>query len=240
MNVLSIGNSFSQDATRYLHGISKSAGISLNTVNLYIGGCPLSLHYTNIKGDFKAYSFEFNGQSTGFNLAIREALLNRHWNVVTIQQVSIESPNYDTYQPYLNFCVDYIREYCPMAKVYIQETWGYENGSTPLLERTNFKSTKDMFSCIKASYEKAAKDSGADGLIPSGEVMLALSEQGHKMYRDGFHASLGLGRYALGLTWFSYLTKKSADDVTFCDFDEPISEQEIDAAKNAVKQILSI
>lgn len=238
MNVLSIGNSFSQDATRYLHNISKSASVNLDTVNLYIGGCPLSLHYRNIKGDFKAYSFEFNGQTTGFNLAIKESLLNRNWDVVTIQQVSIQSTNYNTYQPYLNFCVDYIREYCPMAKVYLHQTWAYENENKPLIERTPYKNTKEMFSHIKDSYEKAAKCCGADGLIPSGEVMLALSENGHKMYRDGFHASLGLGRFALGLTWFSYLTGKSVDEATFCSLDEFVSTEEINAAKSAVKLIL--
>ena len=48
MNVLSIGNSFSQDAQRYLHRIAKADGCNLNTFNLYIGGCPLSLHYRNM------------------------------------------------------------------------------------------------------------------------------------------------------------------------------------------------
>ena len=47
MNILSIGNSFSQDAQRYLHRIAKADGCTLNTFNLYIGGCPLSLHYRN-------------------------------------------------------------------------------------------------------------------------------------------------------------------------------------------------
>ena len=38
MNVLSIGNSFSQDAQRYLHRIAKVDSFTLNTFNLYIGG----------------------------------------------------------------------------------------------------------------------------------------------------------------------------------------------------------
>ena len=36
MNILSIGNSFSQDATRYLQNIAESAGESLYVRNLYI------------------------------------------------------------------------------------------------------------------------------------------------------------------------------------------------------------
>ncbi len=45
MNILSIGNSFSQDSQRYLHRIAKSTGYELNSYNLYVGGCPLSRHH---------------------------------------------------------------------------------------------------------------------------------------------------------------------------------------------------
>lgn len=49
--ILSIGNSFSQDAQRYLHELAKSEGMDLQTVNLYIGGCSLERHFRNLKGD---------------------------------------------------------------------------------------------------------------------------------------------------------------------------------------------
>ena len=64
MNVLSIGNSFSQDAQRYLNGIAKSAGVNLNCFNLYIGGCPLSRHFRNMHSGERAYTLEMNGTST--------------------------------------------------------------------------------------------------------------------------------------------------------------------------------
>ncbi len=38
LKILSIGNSFSQDAQRYLYDISKSNGEEIKNVNLYIGG----------------------------------------------------------------------------------------------------------------------------------------------------------------------------------------------------------
>ena len=41
MKVLAIGNSFSNDAMRYLHGIAKADVVDMKTVNLFIGGCPL-------------------------------------------------------------------------------------------------------------------------------------------------------------------------------------------------------
>ncbi len=45
MKVLAIGNSFSQDATRYLRKIAQASGEDMKVVNLYIGGCPLSRHF---------------------------------------------------------------------------------------------------------------------------------------------------------------------------------------------------
>ena len=59
MKVLAIGNSFSNDAMRYLHGIAKADGVDMKTVNLFIGGCPLSrqttLFFTGVS-QYSSYS----------------------------------------------------------------------------------------------------------------------------------------------------------------------------------------
>jgi hypothetical protein len=41
MKILAIGNSFSDDATGWLHQIAKAGGVDLKAVSLCIGGCPL-------------------------------------------------------------------------------------------------------------------------------------------------------------------------------------------------------
>ena len=61
MKILSIGNSFSQDAQRYLYRLAKKAGDTFKTVNLYIGGCSLRTHYINALEDKADYWFEYNG-----------------------------------------------------------------------------------------------------------------------------------------------------------------------------------
>lgn len=38
MKILAIGNSFSEDACRYIHKIAAADGQNIKTVNLYIGG----------------------------------------------------------------------------------------------------------------------------------------------------------------------------------------------------------
>ena len=60
MHILSIGNSFSQDATRYLSQIAKADNFNLNVVNLYIGGCSLDTHAANILTGTAAYDFYTN------------------------------------------------------------------------------------------------------------------------------------------------------------------------------------
>jgi hypothetical protein len=138
------------------------------------------------------------------------------------------------FEPVLNYMI----QHCPKAKVYLQQVWSYENGGPQLTGWTNYKDTDEMFADTKASYDKAVIDSGVNGLIPSGEVMLELMHGGFKVHRDGFHASLGIGRYAIALTWFCRLTGRSADDVTFRELDVPITEEEIAAAKAAVKTVM--
>ena len=238
MNILSIGNSFSQDAQRYLHRIARADKVELNTFNLYIGGCPLSLHYQNILSEERRYTLEMNGSSTGFYVSLKEALLNRDWDIVTIQQVSAQSPYYDTYQPYLDKLAEYIRLFVPKAKIVVHQTWAYEQGSRRLHEELKYSDYKQMLCDIVKSYQQAAQDICADFVIPSGEVFGALLESGiEKVHRDTFHASIGLGRYALGLTWYRFLTGNDIAQNTFCDFDEEVTPEQIAAAKSCVMEI---
>ncbi len=240
MNILSIGNSFSRDAQRYLHRIARADGFGLDTFNLYIGGCPLSVHYRNMLNEQRAYLLGVNGESTNFPVSLKEALLNREWDVITVQQASRKSPYYETYQPYLNKLVEYVRYCVPKVKIAIHQTWAYEQDSA-LLDGLGYKNHVDMFNDIKSSYDKAAKDVNADFIIPAGETFQKLIASGvEKVHRDTFHASLGLGRYALGLLWYAMLTGNDIKNNTFSDFDEEISDAEIKTAKQCVKEAVSI
>ncbi len=220
LKVLSIGNSFSQDAQRYLHQIAKADGEKLKAVNLYIGGCPLHTHFVNINNDAKAYELEFNGQSTKFHVSIKEALQSDMWDVITLQQVSHYSTDYSTYQPYLNALVEYIDFHSPKAEIMLHQTWAYEGGSDRLCITMGYETPDAMFADIKNSYEQAADDIGGARIIPSGETMLALSKTtNEKIHRDTFHADYGFGRYALGLTWYGMLTGNPVCNNSFADFD---------------------
>lgn len=190
-------------------------------------------------GDCKAYHLEFNGETTGFFVSIKEVLLSRDWDYVTFQQVSQQSVDYETYQPYLKELSAYVKKYAPKAKQLIHMTWAYEEGSERLCKELGYKKRADMFADLEKAYKKAATDISADGIIPSGKLLELLTDAGIKMvHRDTFHATLGLGRYALGLLWYKYLSGNEISKNSFCDFDEEILDEEIKLAKECVDKLL--
>ena len=123
--ILAIGNSFSQDATAYLHQIAQVEQASLEVVNLYVGGCSLEQHWKNVQTNQKAYSYELNGGVTGKFVSIQEALTEGNWDYVTLQQVSYLSMDEHTYQPYLQNLSEVVQKYAPGAEQVIHQTWAY-------------------------------------------------------------------------------------------------------------------
>ena len=238
MKILAIGNSFSQDATRYLHRMAAENAIVLKTVNLYVPGCSLKTHYYNSLYDAREYLLEFNGFSTGFYVTIKEALQSDEWDYVTVQQASPLSYKPESYQPYLNELAAYIKKYCPHAKILIHQTWAYEDGSERLANH-GYETSADMFKDIEYAYHQACEDIQANGIIPCGKVLQACLAEGlETVHRDTFHASLGAGRYALALTWLCYLTGAKPEDIVFTQFEKPTTEEEIRIVKKAVSNIV--
>lgn len=238
MNVLAIGNSFSQDATRYLHDIAAADGVTLHVANLYIGGCSLERHYRNMLSGERAYELQYDGHLTGFHVSLQEALLNRAWDVVTLQQASPYSMDEDSYFPYIAKLYAYVKKCVPKAKILIHQTWAYEDGSDRLYNVAHFDTAAEMFAATERAYAYAHEVLGTDGIIPSGKLFRSLLDNGiEKVHRDTYHASRGLGRYALGLLWYRILTGNSVCENDFHHFDEPILEEHIRIAKECVDSL---
>lgn len=236
INVLSIGNSFSQDAQTYLHDLARSEGVALETVNLYIGGCSLEQHYENIRMNSRAYTPEVNGHhAQGFWVSIDEALEARAWDIVTVQQASHFSYRQETYHPYLEELARHIREKCPGAKIFLHETWGYESGSDRIRSH-GFETYGEMFRVVRGCYEKAAASIDADGILPCGRALgYALSHGAKTVHRDTFHASYGLGRFLLALVWYGCICRRDISHVRYQDFSEPVTEEEYRIALEATR-----
>ena len=234
MRVLSIGNSFSEDAQRYLNRLAKHNGEELLTVNLMIGGCSLETHYNKMISGENSYMLEVNGEVTGIWVNFMQVVGCGNWDVVTIQQASHDSFKWDTFYPYANKIIGCVRQCNPNAKIYVHETWAYEDGSERLREVAKLDTAKEMTSKIQECYRSMAKDICADGVIPSGTAMQKAADLGLKAHRDTFHASLGAGRYLIALCWYKRIFGKDISSDTFNEFDVPVSESEKEIVKKAV------
>ena len=238
MFILSIGNSFSQDAQTHLHDLARRSGQNLVTANLFIGGCPIEKHFRNYIANNRDYDLQFNGDMTGFRVSIREALLSRSWDVITLQQASPYSGHPETYVPYIEFLAKEIHALCPKAKFVFHETWAYEVGCERLEKAAHFSSADEMYLAVRDAYTKAVELTNADGMIPAGDIMYRLSKSGiGPVHRDTFHASLDVGRYALAMTWLRYLTGVDVTDNDFTDTALPLTEEQIAITKKLVNEI---
>ena len=236
INVLSIGNSFSNNAQRYLHNLAKSEGVQIETANLMIGGCSLDRHFRNMVGNKRVYTLEIDGHNAeGFMTSIQEALTARSWDYVTLQQASHLSDQEHTFFPYVNRITDYIRNVCPQAKILIHQTWAYESESPKILER-GYRTYDEMFSEVRKCYDKVAEDIKADGILPCGTAFqYALHNGVEKIHSDTFHANAGVGCFILALVWYRCLTGNDISSVKFHNLDVEITEEEYKIALEAAE-----
>jgi len=212
IKILAIGNSFSEDATAYLHAIAETGGIETKIVNLYIGGCSLKRHCENIQNDAAAYDYQLNGVSTGTLVSIRQTLLEDDWDIVTMQQVSHESGLIETYFPYLAELSAYVRKLRPLAKQDFHRTWAYEIDSNHPGFANYDRDQEKMAAAIEAASAEATKRIGVP-IIPCGDVIRYLRKTpefdyangGLSLCRDGFHMDCLYGRYATAAVWYEFL-----------------------------------
>jgi hypothetical protein len=159
VRLLAIGNSFSGNATHFLPDIVKAAGQQLTFRTISIGGCPLEKHWRNAEA--------FQRGSTDKYARAWAVLTAEPWDVVTIQQASMQSFKPETYRPFARNLRDYIKARTPKAEVLIHETWAYREDD-PLFQPGKF-SQQDMYWGLRRSYEAVAGELGCR-LIPVGDA----------------------------------------------------------------------
>ena len=232
MRILSIGNSFSVNAQKYLHTVANLSGSNIDCANLVIGGCPLVRHYQNMLSEEPAYGVNFNGIYTGFRMSLQQALLAQ-WDVVTLQQASIDSPNPDSYFPYVTELADLIRRYSPKAKIYIHETWAYSQEFTRF-ESMGCTDQRDMYEKLHAAYAHAAEAINANGILPCGSAFQRLLAKGAtKLHSDTAHADPNLGCLTLSATWITALTGKDLRGMDWSALNADVTADEIRMAQEA-------
>ena len=123
IRLLTVGNSFSQNATRFLGSLASSAGNVLVHHQAVIGGATLAQHWE------KAEQYEKDPQDKAglysSKRSLQQELRAEAWDFVTIQQASIRSHDVDTYRPYASQLHAYIKKHAPQAEVLLHQTWEY-------------------------------------------------------------------------------------------------------------------
>ena len=169
VKVLTVGNSFAENACQYLQQIADSAGeVKLVIGKANLGGCSLERHAklaaeSARDPEHKPYRDSFSG--TNRMLSLQAYLQAEPWDFVTVQQVSSSSFKPETFEPYLTELTNLIREHAPQAQLLVHETWAYRPDA-PQLKQEQI-SQADMYERLRATYAAAAERT--DGrIIPVG------------------------------------------------------------------------
>jgi hypothetical protein len=165
-----IGNSFSQNATRYLPQLSAEGGHPLKIGRAELGGCSLQRHWEIAEAAEKnpddPKGKAYNGKS------LRELLSAGTWDVVTLQQNSMNSGDVTTYSPYAKKLYDLIRSIQPKARIVMHQTWAYRSDAktfTQVARKQHAKSNKEMYEKSRAAYHTIAGELGMP-IIPVGDA----------------------------------------------------------------------
>lgn len=216
IRILAIGNSFSEDAVEsYLSPLSQADGVELVIGNMYISGCSFQTHWNNAEANLPAYSYR---KIVGGEVLKTEkqplitAIKDENWDFITFQQVSSNSGQLDTYFPYITNLLQYVKAEAtnPEVKFALHQTWAYASNSThPGFVNYN-KSQEQMYRTIVETVNEVAERTEIDIIIPSGTAIQngRTSYIGDNFCLDGYHLSVGIGRYTAACTWYEKLLER--------------------------------
>ena len=215
LRILAIGNSFSQDAVeQYLWNLFNEAGVEVIIGNMYIGGCSLERHWTNVQNNTAGYEYRkvVNGSKTNTkNWSLEMALADENWDYISLQQASDYSGMYDKYEPYLGNLIDWVLENSsnPRMQLMFHQTWAYSKDSGHQAFPNYGKDQMVMYNGIVDAAEKSMTNHPEIKLlIPSGTAIQngRTSSIGDEWDRDGYHLNTDYGRFAAACTWYETIS----------------------------------
>ncbi|MBA4190668.1 MAG: DUF4886 domain-containing protein [Planctomycetaceae bacterium] len=171
VRLLTVGNSFSQNATKYLDKIVEADGNTLIHHRCVIGGsgpeqhlAKAALHEKDTKDKAGLY---------GTSKSLKQELVAEKWDVITIQQASIRSHDVANYRPAAKELYDYIKKHAPDSEIVIHQTWAYRVddprfGTTPG-KAGEPRTQKEMYDGLSSAYRTIAKELGVRR-IPVGDA----------------------------------------------------------------------
>ena len=185
VRLLTVGNSFSHNATHYLGDLAKAEGDTLILREDNAGGASLELHWSKAQAFEKDPADKLGHYTAGKSL--KDALTGEHWDFVTIQQASLKSHDIATYRPFAKQLGDYIRHHAPDATLLLHETWEYRSDDSRFSQTDSKlgepKTQDEMYRGLAGAYAAIAKELGVRRLPVGDAFHLANNDP-----QRGFHA----------------------------------------------------
>lgn len=174
IHLLTIGNSFSNNALTYLERIAEGTdAVRFDVGRASLGGCSLEKHwnlaqYTARQPDFKTYRVKAGRDGEPVEMNLQEALASQSWDVVTLQQVSRKSWLQDSFEPWLGDLHGMVKTAVPQARIFLHQTWAYRS-DTPFYAE-NCITQEIMHRRIRENFRHYADKYGC-GILPSGDAI---------------------------------------------------------------------
>lgn len=169
VRLLTIGNSFSRNATRYLADLARAGGHELIHGSIVVGGASLELHADKAQRHERDPADKAGWYANGRSL--KQELQSEPWDFVTIQQASLKSHDVATYRPFAGWLAEYVRRHAPQARLLVHQTWAYRCDDprfTAAEPKPGEPATQaDMHQGLTAAYRTIGQELGA-GVIPVG------------------------------------------------------------------------
>lgn len=185
VRLLTIGNSFAENALTYLPQIVESAGHKIVVGRANLGGCTMERHWKHAS-QFEADPADKEGSPYGGGKhSLKDLLTKEKWDFVTIQQVSYKSHDLSTYQPFADNLIAYIRKHAPMATIYVHQIWAYR------IDDPRFKPSNEgiephthavMYRQVRQAYHSLAEKQNLR-ILPSGDAMYRADIDKDRGYR---------------------------------------------------------
>ncbi|NGM61208.1 DUF4886 domain-containing protein [Sphingobacterium sp. SGG-5] len=211
VRILAIGNSFSKDAVDdYFYELATENGTHVVVGNMTIGSASLDLHWQNASGDKADYDYrkvsENGTVSNASNRKLSTVLTEEPWDYISLQQVSSNSGQYNTFETPLPLLYDYVKSKAtnPSVKIILHQTWAYAQNSTHAGFANYGSDQMTMYHAIVDAVGRAGNLINADLIIPVGTAIQngRTSVIGDNFNRDGYHLDMNIGRYTAACTWF--------------------------------------
>ena len=217
IRILAIGNSYSGDMIEsWLSPMARESGIQLVIGIAVYGGYGPREHWKDlVDGVVKTeYRKIANGTySLTPNHTLTELISDEPWDIITFQQNSQNSGLYETYTPYLQNLIDYVKGFRPEAKLGWLMTWAYA-GDAPQAGFSNYnRDQMTMFNAIVDATTQVMHDHpDLEFMVPCGTAIqnLRSSYVGDNVNRDGGHLDLSFGRLTTAYTVYATLFGEEA------------------------------